>query len=188
MKTIGYLILLTLVFLTPVGAWAQDPPGPGPHGPGPGPMPPGQWWKNSEVVKELQLTDPQVSQIEAAFLEHRKSLIDLRADLEHKELDLQTLMDADRPDTAKVSSQIDAVLAARNKLEKSNAMMLLKIRQVLSVEQWKKLQARHQLMRQREMRMMREREMHMPGMGPGPRRPGMARPEPPGPPPAPPDE
>ncbi len=183
MKIIGFFVLLTVVSLTASGAWAQDPPGPGgPHGPGPGPMPPGQWWKNSEVVKELQLTEAQVSQIEAAFLEHRRSLIDLRADLEHKELDLHTLMEADRPDTAKVGAQVDAVLTARNKLEKSNAMMLLKIRQVLSVEQWKKLQERHQL--------MRGRRMHMPGMGmgPGPGHPGVDRPKPPTPAPPRPEE
>jgi Spy/CpxP family protein refolding chaperone len=171
MKSIPYFVLLTLVFLTAGNIAAQEPPPPGEtvafvgpepaagdwvqEMPGPGTgfgarqMPHGPWWRNSETVKELQLTDAQVSQIEAAFLEHRKSLIDLRADLEHKELDLQTLMEADRPDTAKVSAQIDAVLAARSKLEKSNAMMLLKIRQVLSVEQWKKLQERHHVMRMR---------------------------------------
>jgi len=183
MKIMGYFVLLTVFFLTAGGAWAQEPPGPGgPHGPGP--MPHGQWWKNSEVVKDLGLTEAQVSQIEAAFFEHRRSLIDLRAELEHKELDLQTLMDADRPDTAKVSGQIDAVLAARNKLEKSNAMMLLKIRQVLSVEQWKKLQARHQLMRAREMRM---RGMGM-RPGPEPRHPGAVRRQPPESPAPPPDE
>ena len=118
MKIMGYFALLAVVFLTAGGAWAQEPPAPGgPHGPGP--MPHGQWWKNSEVVKDLGLTEAQASQIEAAFLEHRKSLIDLRAELEHKELDLQMLMDLDRPDTAKVSGQIDAVLATRNKLEKA---------------------------------------------------------------------
>ena len=182
MKIMGIVVLLAVSLVLPTAGWAQDPPGPGPHGPGFGPMPPGQWWKNSEVVKDLELTEAQAGQIEGAFLEHRKSLIDLRADLEHKELDLQTLMDQDRPDTAKVSGQIDAVLAARNKLEKSNAMMMLKIRQVLSVEQWKKLQARHHLMRQREMRL---RGM---AVAPGARRPRMGQPNPPSPPPAPPDE
>jgi Spy/CpxP family protein refolding chaperone len=104
----------------------------------------GAWWKNSELAKKLELSEVQVSQIEQTFLEHRLLLVDLRADLERQELRLHPLLDADRPDEAKVIAQIDLVTAARAKLDKENAMMLLAIRRVLSVEQWKKLQALHQ--------------------------------------------
>ena len=50
-----------------------------------------------------------------------------------------------------MSAQIDQVLAARGRLEKTNAMMMLAIRRALSVEQWKKLQSFQQ---------EREREFH----------------------------
>ncbi len=111
--------------------------------PGP-PMPSaplGKWWKNSEIAKELQLTDPQIQQIEKTFLDYRLKLIDLKADVERQEIKLQPLIEADRPDEQQVGTQIDAVLAARGKLEKTNTLMMLAIRKVLSVEQWKKLQA-----------------------------------------------
>ena len=49
-------------------------------------------------------------------------------------------MEADQPNEQQVGSQVDAVVAARGKLEKTNTMMLLAIRRVLSVDQWKKLQ------------------------------------------------
>ncbi len=129
--TVALLILL----LTPGLAVAQMPPGP--------PHPPdlGKWWKNSEIVRELQLSEAQSNQIEQTFLEHRLKLIDLRAELEKQEARLQPLIEADQPDETKVSAQIDQVLAARGRLEKANAMMMLAIRRVLSVEQWKKLQA-----------------------------------------------
>jgi Spy/CpxP family protein refolding chaperone len=105
---------------------------------GPGP---GLWWKDSEAVKKLALTESQVGQIEQAFLAHRLQLVDLRADLEKQELNLQPLLDADRPDEAKVTAQIDLITAARGRLEKEHASMLLAIRRVLSTEQWKRLQA-----------------------------------------------
>lgn len=109
------------------------------------PQPPqrdlGKWWKNSEIVQELQLTEVQITQIEKTFLEHRLKLIDLRYEVERQETLLQPLIEADRPDEAKVGAQIDLVLAARGRLEKENAMMMLAIRRVLSVEQWKKLEA-----------------------------------------------
>lgn len=125
------------------GPMGMGPGGPGPRGMGMGPHhgPFGTWWKNSEVVKELQLTDDQVKQIEKTFLDYRLKLIDLRADLERQELKLQPLLEADQPNEHDVSSQVDAVVAARGKLEKSNTMMMLAIRRVLSVDQWKKLKA-----------------------------------------------
>jgi Spy/CpxP family protein refolding chaperone len=101
----------------------------------------GAWWKNSAIASKLQLTDEQVKKISQTYLDHRLKLIDLQADLDKQELRLQPLLDIDQPDESKVGSQIDLVTAARRKLEKENAMMMLDIRRWLSVEQWKKLKA-----------------------------------------------
>jgi len=151
-------LLLAFIALITVAGVAQDRgpvvvmQGPGPMGMGPvgpgmgmgmGPHhgPFGAWWKNSDVVKELQLSDAQVKQIEQTFLDYRLKLIDLRADVERQETKLQPLLEADQPNEQQIGSQVDAVVAARGKLEKSNTMMMLAIRRVLSVDQWKKLQA-----------------------------------------------
>jgi len=147
MRRISLIVLLLLVFSG--AAFGQMEGGtrrqPGPPGVAPmPPMPPpalGKWWKNSDVVKELQLTDAQIKQIEQTFLDFRLKLIDLRADVERQELRLQPLIEADRPDEQQVGTQVDAVLSARARLEKTNTMMMLAIRRSLSVEQWKKLQA-----------------------------------------------
>jgi len=170
MKRIGMIVLiLSFVALICSVALAQDDPGPifiaqgpgamgmGPMGPGPNDMgmghhgPFGTWWKNSEVVKELQLTDAQVKQIEQTFLDYRLKLIDLRADVERQETKLQPLLEADQPNEHEVSSQVDAVVSARGKLEKTNTMMMLAIRRVLSVDQWKKLQAMEHRRGQRDV-------------------------------------
>jgi len=68
-------------------------------------------------------------------------LIDLRAALEKQEATLQPLVDAEHPDEAKVTAQIDKVAQARADLEKSHAKMLLAIRRILTLEQWKQLHA-----------------------------------------------
>ena len=165
---LGKAALLSML-LVPGLAAAQTPPGP--------PHPPdlGKWWKNSEIVRELQLSEAQTNQIEQTFLEQRLKLIDLRAELEKQETRLQPLMEADQPDEAKVSAQIDQVLAARGRLEKTNAMMMLAIRRVLTVEQWKKLQAIQQE-RERMHHRMREHPLSplppgAPAGGPRPSRP-----------------
>ena len=190
MKRIGIASLfLAFITLITVAAVAQGPGsmGMGPGGPGPG-MGMGHgrfgaWWKNSDVVKELQLTDAQAKQIEQTFLDYRLKLIDLRADVERQETKLQPLLEADQPNEQQVSSQVDAVVAARGKLEKTNTMMMLAIRRVLSVDQWKKLQTIH---RRHEGHM---REGGGEGRGDdrfrGPRRGDMTEPPPPEPPEAP---
>jgi Spy/CpxP family protein refolding chaperone len=121
----------------------QGPGGPGGpgagfpmHGPGPH-----KWWKDSETVKQLQLSDTQASQIEQAFTDSRMRFIDMVATLQKEELKLETLINADQPNENAVSNQVDQVVQARGKLEKEHAMMMLNIRRLLSLDQWKKLQS-----------------------------------------------
>lgn len=108
----------------------------------------GGWWKNSELATELKLTDQQKQQLEKTFTDYRLQLIDQRAAVEREETKLQPLMDADQLDKAKVSAQLDALIAARTKLEKTSAMMHVSMREILTPEQWKQLQSMH--MRHRE--------------------------------------
>jgi Spy/CpxP family protein refolding chaperone len=118
----------------------------------------GKWWKNSEIARELGLSEQQISQIEQTFLEHRLKLIDLKAEVERQETRLQPLIEADQVDEAKVSAQVDLVLGARMRLEKANVMMMLAIRKVLSVEQWRKLEQMKQA-HERIRRIAPRREM-----------------------------
>ena len=101
----------------------------------------GRWWKNSDLVKELGINDSQVKRIEQTFQEHRMKLIDLHAELQRQEAQLEPMVEADNFDEAQIAAQIDKITAARGALEKSNALMLMSIRRILTVEQWHKLQA-----------------------------------------------
>jgi len=100
---------------------------------------PGKWWKDSDQMRTIGVSDEQVQKIEKIFQGHRLDLIDLRAALEKQEAILEPLVEADQPDEAQVVAQIDKVAQARANLEKGNAQMLLAIRRVLTVDQWKKL-------------------------------------------------
>ena len=118
-------------------------PGMGPgmgSGPGMGRGPMGKWWTNSALVQKLGLNDTQMQKIEKIFQDHRTQLIDLRANVEKAEAVLEPLVEAEHPNEAQVTAQIDKIAQARANLEKSNAQMLLAIRQVLTADQWKQLQ------------------------------------------------
>jgi Spy/CpxP family protein refolding chaperone len=43
-----------------------------------------------------------------------------------------------------VTAQLDLIIAARGKLDKANALMMLAIRRTLTPEQWRKLQSLQQ--------------------------------------------
>ena len=112
-----------------------------PNGPAPGMglRGPGKWWKDSELMQKIGVRDDQVQKIEKIFQDHRLQLIDLHAALEKQEVILEPMVEVDQPDESQVLAQIDRVAQARANLEKSNAQMLLAIRRVLTIDQWKKL-------------------------------------------------
>jgi Spy/CpxP family protein refolding chaperone len=111
----------------------------GPNGPVVRALGSGKFWKDSALMQKIGVTDEQIRKIEKIFQDHRLDLIDLHAALEKQEAILEPLVEADQPDEAQVVAQIDKVAQARANLEKSNAQMLLAIRRVLTVDQWKKL-------------------------------------------------
>ncbi len=103
----------------------------------------GTWWREASWIKELNLTAEQRKKMDDAFLQNRIRLIDQTALLEKEELILEPLVETIRPgDEVKILAQIDKVADARAGLEKANSRMLLAIRQILTQEQWDKLQSR----------------------------------------------
>jgi Spy/CpxP family protein refolding chaperone len=92
------------------------------------------------MVERLGLTPEQQQKMDDVFQQNRARLIDLTASLDKEEAALEPLVAADQPDAAKVRVQISLVADARSELEKANANMLLGLRLVLTLEQWRKLQ------------------------------------------------
>jgi TonB family protein len=100
----------------------------------------GTWWRDSDVVRGLQLRDSQIKQIEQAFVARRTELNTLAADLQRQEDLLQSLVFTANLDEKRAAAQIDQVVMARARLEKAKTMMALDIRCAVSFDQWKRLQ------------------------------------------------
>jgi Spy/CpxP family protein refolding chaperone len=131
-------------------------------------MPDGKWWKRPRIAERIGLTGEQSDQIEKIFRASRPRLIDLKADLEKKQLGLESALDDRAADRSDVEKRIDDVENARKDLQKERALMILDMKQVLSPEQWKRLaQMREEV---------RERRRQMRGQDPPPdRRPDGSR-------------
>jgi Spy/CpxP family protein refolding chaperone len=147
------------------------------------------WWDNP-LSQDLNLTDTQRNQIRAVVKEYRNRLVDQRASVEKAEGELEDVFGEDAVDQRRASEAIDHLAAARGELTKSLAQMSLRMRTVLTAQQWQDLQRRQGRGGSRgEGKNLRRRGPGSgsgPGIGPGaaPPAPG---PNPPGgpPPPAP---
>jgi Spy/CpxP family protein refolding chaperone len=110
-------------------------------------LPEGKWWKRPRVAAAVGLTTEQTRQIEGIFSRARPTLIDLKADLEKRQGELQDALDDSAADRSEIASQVEAVEDARAELQKARILMLLDMKQVLKPEQWNRLVRLHEAAR-----------------------------------------
>jgi Spy/CpxP family protein refolding chaperone len=99
------------------------------------------WW-GSPVVQDLNLSDDQKKQIRLTVKEYRPHLTELRAEVERANGDLEYQFNQQPVDTRKANEAIDRLAAARADLTRTISQMSLKLRAVLSQQQWQELQKR----------------------------------------------
>ncbi len=126
--------------------------------------PPGKWWKRPAIVRQLNLSSEQQGKLEDIFSRRRREFVDLKADVERRQIDVEELVTAKDSDPKKVSASVDALEQSRLKLRKAATMMFLEQKDVLSAAQWQQVLARREEWR-------KERQMERRG-GDGSERPG----------------
>jgi Spy/CpxP family protein refolding chaperone len=135
--------------------------------------PPGKWWKRPRVVQLLKLSPEQQEKLEEIFAKNRRSFVDLKADVEKSQIDVEELVANKDADTKKISAAIDALEASRMRLRKSMTMMFLEQRAVLTQQQWTQFLERRDDWRRERMEdrrrgeMGRRRELPPPDQAPG---------------------
>lgn len=98
------------------------------------------WWSKPVVTRQLNLTNVQRQQIHAAVMQYRPRLIDIRAEVNKAEIDLQAQFDHDPVDQARANEAIERLIAARSDLTRTLSQMSFKLRSVLTEQQWRDLQ------------------------------------------------
>lgn len=102
-------------------------------------VPPGRWWERPQVAEQLALTAEQKARLEALSVENARGMIDVKGAVEKAELDLRVAAEAEPFDAAKVRAAFRTVQQARTRLENERFEALLRVREVLSAEQWRQL-------------------------------------------------
>mgnify|MGYP000900470934 CR=1 FL=1 len=122
---------LALMAALAASGWAQLPRGFYP------------WW-DQPIVKNLHLSDAQSREIRTIVREYRARLIEQRASLEKAESELQFLFDDDNIDTKRANQAIEDLANARLNLTRTFSQLALRLRVVLTPDQWRDLQKRRE--------------------------------------------
>jgi Spy/CpxP family protein refolding chaperone len=122
-----------------------------------GPFP---WWE-SPLAKSMDLSDAQNRQIRTTVADYRDKLRDLREAVNRAESNLESIFNEETVDQHQANDAIDQLAAARSELFRTTSQMDLKLRTILTTQQWQIL-----------------RSQQRPGRGPGqPRRRGPGAPK-----------
>ena len=130
-------------------------------------IPGGKWWKRPRVIETLHLTTDQQTRMEEIFSKNRRAFIDLKADVERHQLDVEELIAKKDSDPQKISAAIDSLDQSRLRLGKARTMTIIEMKGILTAEQWQLVMDRgEEWRREREDWNNRRRFDRMPG-GPG---------------------
>jgi Spy/CpxP family protein refolding chaperone len=98
------------------------------------------WWE-SPIVNKLDLSDVQTKQIAATVSDYRDRLRDLRAAVYRAEAALESVLNEDPVDQKKANDAIEQIANARTELFRTTSQMDLKLRTVLTAQQWRELRS-----------------------------------------------
>jgi Spy/CpxP family protein refolding chaperone len=105
------------------------------------PRQPFLWWENPVVVNKLDLSDAQTKQITATVSDYRARLRELRAAVNRAEAGLESVLNEDPVDQKKANDAIEQENNARTELFRTTSQMDLKLRSILTVQQWQELRS-----------------------------------------------
>jgi Spy/CpxP family protein refolding chaperone len=114
---------------------------------------------------DLELTDQQVEQLQAAAMAQHKEMIQMRADFQKANLEMRELMMVEKIDRAKVLKKSDEISALKAKMTKKRLEGRLDRLNLLTDDQRAKL--RKDMMRPGPRHGKRDNWRRMPGSGPG---------------------
>jgi Spy/CpxP family protein refolding chaperone len=100
------------------------------------------WWSRPEIAKDLNLTPAQRQQIRVTVQQYRPHLLNVRSEVNRAEQELADQFNHEPIDPAKTNEAIERLVDARSDLTRTITQLSLKLRLVLTEQQWQELQHR----------------------------------------------
>ncbi len=100
------------------------------------------WWSRPEIARNLNLTPLQREQIRAVVQQFRPHLLNVRSEVNRAEQALAEEFNRNPVNAAKTNETIERLVDARSDLTRTLTQLSLKLRLVLTEQQWQELQRR----------------------------------------------
>jgi|SRR5581483_763751 len=100
------------------------------------------WWSRPEIARDLNLSPAQRQQIRATVQQFRPHLMNVRTAVNQAEKTLEEQFNHDPIDAQKTNDAIERLVDARSDLTRTLSQLSLRLRLVLTEQQWQELQRR----------------------------------------------
>jgi Spy/CpxP family protein refolding chaperone len=102
-------------------------------------VPSGKWWYNQKVVKNLNLTQKEIRQLDQAWVDSQRKLIKLKNEVEREQFELDTLLGKKTVDDTGVRKQFNRLESARTDLADERLEFIIRVREIIGAERFQQL-------------------------------------------------
>lgn len=120
-------------------------------------LPPGKWWRRPEIVNQLELSADQQDRLDAVYRTSASDLIDLRGAVEKENIALRGELDQPQLNRANIQRIATRLSEARGRLFQRELVMLVDMRAVLNDQQWNRMRAEIEQLKEQAPRKVRPR-------------------------------
>lgn len=128
LKTMRCIILILTILLFAVTAMAQDAPS-------------GRWWRQPRVVKALKLTGGEIQQLESAYGQSRREMINRKNRVEKEQFELENMMGNPKLNESEIRKQNRKLEKARSDLADAKFSFVIQVRKIIGHARFQQLVA-----------------------------------------------
>jgi Spy/CpxP family protein refolding chaperone len=99
----------------------------------------GKWWHDNSVCQSLGLTDEETKVLDEKYNASRRSMIDLKSEVERQRFELDLLLNNPDADKQEIRDRFEKLEQARTKLSKERFEMFMAIRDTIGAERFQEL-------------------------------------------------
>jgi Spy/CpxP family protein refolding chaperone len=104
-----------------------------------GERPKGNWWRDPEISKQLNLSENERQRLDGLFVESGRRMIELKSIVEKERFELSALLENKSSDDGAIKGQFKKLENARSALSNERLQFLIQTRAILGIERFKEL-------------------------------------------------
>lgn len=118
LKAMRGILITMAILLIAVNTMAQSAPS-------------GRWWRSPRVVKALKLTGGEIQQLESAYGQSRREMINKKNRVEREQLELENMMGKRKINEPAIRKQNRKLEKARSDLADAKFSFVIKVRKII---------------------------------------------------------